>query len=92
MRAFTPYQQGEPSDSIIQITDISGPSPPIVVNLKCHSQDTLFLRWKRPLEFYRSIDFYTIAYKRDEQNAFREIIFNSSAIHLELAVGRNFEF
>lgn len=92
MKAFTQYYEGETSDSIVQTTDISGPSPPIVVNLTCHSQDSLFLRWKRPLEYYRSIDFYTIAYRRDKQHAFREIIINTSAIHLELAVNECNQF
>lgn len=86
VKAFTQNNDGEASDSIIQITDISGPSPPIVVNLTCHSHDTLYLRWKRPFEYYRSIDFYTIAYRRQEQHAFQEIIINASATHLELAV------
>lgn len=87
MKAFTNYFEGESSDSIVQTTDISGPSPPIVVALKCYSHDTLSLRWKRPLEYYRSIDFYTIAYKREKQHAFKDIIINASANHLELAVG-----
>lgn len=86
VKAFTENNEGEASDSIVQITDISGPSPPIVVNLTCQTHDSVFLRWKRPLEFYRSIDFYTIAYRRDEQHAFKEFIINANPAHLELAV------
>lgn len=86
VKAFTWKNDGEPSDVVIQKTDISGPSAPIIVNLTCNSQDALYLRWKRPLEYYNSIDFYIISYRIFAQNEFQEIQFNASAAHLETAV------
>ncbi|KAB0798293.1 hypothetical protein PPYR_09286 [Photinus pyralis] len=60
VKAFTAKNEGERSDSIINKTDISGPSPPIILNLTCQAQDTIFLHWQRPLESPSTIDFYHI--------------------------------
>lgn len=92
MKAFTWKNEGEASDAVIQRTDISGPSPPIIVNLTCHNQDALYLRWKRPLEYYNSIDFYIISYRVVGSNDFQEIKFNTSATHLETAVNSHLPF
>lgn len=86
MKAFTWKNEGNGSDIVIQRTDISGPSPPIVVNLTCQSEDALYLRWKRPLEFYNSIDFYTVSYRSVAQPEHQEIKINASSSHLETAV------
>ena len=86
VKAFTWKNEGDACDAISQRTDISGPSPPIVVNLTCHVQDALYLRWKRPLEYYNSIDFYIISFRSVAQKEFQEIQFNASAAHLETAV------
>lgn len=83
VRAFTWKNQGDASNVVIQRTDISGPSPPIIVNLTCKAFDTLYVRWKRPLEFYNSIDFYIMSYKSSGEHNFQEIRFNASAKHLE---------
>lgn len=71
---------------MIQRTDISGPSPPILFNVTCHNQDAIYLRWKRPLEYYNSIDFYIICYRKVAQHECQEIQFNASALYLETAV------
>lgn len=67
----------------MQRTDIGGPSPPIIVNLTCQAYDRLYVRWKRPLEFYNTIDFYIMSYKSAGEHSFQEIKFNASAKHLE---------
>lgn len=90
VKAFTWKNEGEASESVTQRTDISGPSAPIVVNLTCHNLDALYLRWKRPLEYYNSIDFYIVSFRVLEQHEFQEIKINASAsTHLETAVSRN---
>lgn len=87
VKAFTWKNEGEASDAVTQRTDISGPSAPIVVNLTCHNLDALYLRWKRPLEYYNSIDFYIVSFRVLEQHEFQEIKINASAsTHLETAV------
>ncbi|XP_037919169.1 tyrosine-protein phosphatase 99A isoform X3 [Hermetia illucens] len=63
VKAFTKKNEGDGSDTVIQRTDIAGPSAPIVVNLTCQAQDAVNIRWRRPLEFYNSIDYYIISYR-----------------------------
>lgn len=69
---------------------MAGPSAPIVVNLTCHSQDSLTIRWKRPLEYYNNIDFYVIKTKIIGQDTHRDIRINASEKELETAVRINF--
>ena len=77
--AFTLKYDGEPSDPVIQRTDISGPSAPQIINLTCHSQDSLYLQWKRPTSFYNSIDFYMINYRESGYSSYQQIQLNSNA-------------
>lgn len=77
--AFTLKYDGEPSDPVIQRTDISGPSAPQIINLTCHSQDSLYLQWKRPTSFYNSIDFYMINYRDSGYNSYQQIQLISNA-------------
>lgn len=71
--AFTLKYDGEPSDSVTLRTDIPGPSAPQIINLTCHSQDALFIHWKRPSTFYNSIDSYVINYKESIASKFDEL-------------------
>lgn len=71
--AFTLKYDGEPSDSVTLRTDIPGPSAPQIINLTCHSQDALFIHWKRPSTFYNSIDSYVINYKESVAGKFDEL-------------------
>lgn len=86
MKAFTWKNEGEASDAVTQRTDISGPSAPIVSNLTCHNLDALYLRWKRPAEYYNTIDYYIVSFRPFTQHEFQEIKINASARHLETAV------
>lgn len=84
--AFTLKYDGEPSEPVLQRTDIAGPSAPSIINLTCHSQDALYLQWKRPTTFYNTIDFYVINYKEISYNNFQQIQLNTSASYSETAV------
>lgn len=86
IKAFTTKYEGEPSDPVFQRTDISGPSQPIIVNLTCHSEDSIALRWRRPLEYYQTIDSYVVNYRMVGRERFREIELNASADVLETSV------
>lgn len=86
VKAFTWKNQGNASNVVVQRTDISAPSPPIVVNLTCLSHDMLYVRWQRPFEFYNSIDFYIVSYKSADEPGFQEIRFNASVKFLQTAV------
>ncbi|XP_073818850.1 protein tyrosine phosphatase 99A isoform X3 [Musca autumnalis] len=86
VNAFTTKNEGESSDIIVQRTDVGVPSAPIIVNLTCHLQDSIMIRWKRPLEFYNNIDFYIIKTKVMGQEQHRDIRINASAKELETAM------
>lgn len=70
--AFTLKHDGEPSDLIIQRTDVMIPSAPQIINLTCHSKDSLFVQWRRPTSYTNSLDFYMISYQKNEQNEFHQ--------------------
>lgn len=84
--AFTLKYDGEPSDPVIQRTDISGPTEPRIINLTCHSQDAIYLQWRRPTSFYNSIDYYVINYRENSYNSWQQIQLNTSAAFAETAV------
>ncbi|KAM8705306.1 hypothetical protein ACLKA7_009726 [Drosophila subpalustris] len=86
VKAFTTKNEGEPSDQIAQRTDVGGPSAPAIVNLTCHSQESITIRWKRPYEFYNTIDFYIIKTRLAGQDTHRDIRINASAKELETAM------
>ena len=71
---------------MIQRTDIAGPSAPQIINLTCHSQDAIFLQWRRPTSFYNSIDFYVINYKENSYSNFQQIQLNTSSSYSETTV------
>nr|XP_017023737.1 tyrosine-protein phosphatase 99A isoform X3 [Drosophila kikkawai]XP_017023738.1 tyrosine-protein phosphatase 99A isoform X3 [Drosophila kikkawai] len=86
VKAFTTKNEGEPSDQIAQRTDVGGPSAPAIVNLTCHSQESITIRWRRPYEFYNTIDFYVIKTRLAGQDTHRDIRINASAKELETAM------
>lgn len=74
-------------DPLIQKTDVSGPSPPVIVNLTCSTTNSVYLRWRRPQTYYNTIDLYVITFRDLSTNDFKTIkIDNSSATHTEIAV------
>ncbi|XP_055699332.1 tyrosine-protein phosphatase 99A isoform X3 [Phlebotomus papatasi] len=79
VQALTWKHIGNRSDIVTQRTDISGPSPPEVVNLTCLAQDVIFLHWKRPLEYHHTIDWYIISYRALDEPDFQEFSINSTA-------------
>lgn len=86
VKAFTRDHEGVLSDSIFHKTDIMGPSAPRIVNLTCQSNDSLFLQWQRPAEFYNSIDVYSVKYKIENSEDYEEMRLEASKEHLESAV------
>lgn len=86
VQAYTWKNNGVNSDPIIQRTDIVAPSAPEIVNLACHANDKVYLRWKKPTEYYNSIDLYVISYTSQEQFKFKEIPVKPLPMHLETSV------
>ncbi|EDV90763.1 GH14309 [Drosophila grimshawi] len=86
VKAFTTKNEGEPSDQIAQRTDVGGASNPTILNLTCHSQESITIRWKRPHEYYNTIDFYVVKTRLAGQDTHRDIRINASAKELETAM------
>lgn len=55
VKAFTRKNDGNPSDTVVNKTDISGPSEPRILNLTCQTQDTIFVQWERPAQILHSL-------------------------------------
>ncbi|XP_040154808.1 protein sidekick-2-like [Anopheles arabiensis] len=83
--AFTLKYDGEPSEVSLR-TDVGGPSPPKVLNLTCHSLDTLFFSWRIPRVYHSSIDFYIVNYRNLEYDDTHEIRISANASIVETSM------
>lgn len=82
VKAYTLKNEGLQSDSVRFRTDVAGPSPPIITNLTCQSNNTIFIEWKRPRpgETYNTVDHYFIMYKSADSDVYEEKTVNPSEI------------
>ena len=58
--------EGKSSEPLVVLTDVRAPGQPIVVNLTCQNGNTLFLKWLRPTDYYRTVDVYNVHYRPEE--------------------------
>ena len=86
VKAYTWKNEGDPSDHIIQKTDIAGPSSPDILNLTCQAHDTLYVYWARPGTFWNTIDYYYIMYRNEGSNDYEEIEIPANKEHLNSGV------
>lgn len=84
--AITPRYDGNASAPIFQRTDVAAPSQPIVTNLACQKDGNIYVKWKRPIHYYNTIDFYIISFKASEWEYYRQFQINTSAEHIEIEV------
>uniref|UniRef100_A0A1B6DHC8 Uncharacterized protein n=1 Tax=Clastoptera arizonana TaxID=38151 RepID=A0A1B6DHC8_9HEMI len=71
--------ESAPSNSVFNMTDVSGPGPPNILNISCTTGRSLYLQWDHPLVFNKSIDFYIISYRIENSfDDFKEILINVS--------------
>ncbi|XP_076619526.1 putative receptor-type tyrosine-protein phosphatase mosPTP-1 isoform X3 [Colletes latitarsis] len=78
--------EGEPSDHITRRTDISGPSPPSILNVTCQTDDSIYIQWARPNTFSGSIDYYFINYRVENSDHYEKIEVQAEKNHLESAM------
>ena len=55
------------------VTDVAGPSPPLITNLTCKDEHAIYLQWEKPRLVYKGVDFYYIHYRDDQQWQFKEV-------------------
>lgn len=77
-KAFTSKHEGESSSPVVMKTDLSKPHAPLIVNLTCQSDSTLFLHWRRPAHFYGAVHLYYISYRPEAAYDFDEIVVTST--------------
>lgn len=68
VQAYSRKFTGEPSQTVKFRSDVSGPSPPQVINVTCFSQDSIHIQWQRPEDFYNQIDYYYVRYKAQDSS------------------------
>jgi hypothetical protein len=84
--AITTRHDGNASTPLIQRTDVAAPSQPFITNLACQKDGTILLRWKRPIVYFNTIDFYIVSYKSSKWDFYRQFQINASADHIETEV------
>ena len=73
-------------------TDLSSPGPPIISNLTCQDENTLYVQWLRPAKVYGSVDLYYIYYRPEDAFTFDEIAINSVNNRMENNVSKYYYF
>eukprot|EP00095_Tigriopus_kingsejongensis_P008769 maker-scaffold151_size306168-snap-gene-2.8 protein:Tk08769 transcript:maker-scaffold151_size306168-snap-gene-2.8-mRNA-1 annotation:"unnamed protein product" len=73
LKAFTWKNEGQPSRPFEMVTDVAGPGPPIITNLTCKDEQSIYLQWDSPRVVYKTVDYYYIYYRNEEQWQFKEV-------------------
>ncbi|XP_023243545.1 protein sidekick-2-like [Centruroides sculpturatus] len=74
IRAYNWKMEGDSSKTLEIQTDVRSPSAPNITNLTCISVNKLYLQWKRPQIVYGNVDYYTIYYRSENFEDFREVV------------------
>ena len=61
--------EGKPSEKIWQTTDTAAPSAPFITNVTCYETQKIYIEWKRPKTYYKTVDYYYIHYKPSLESA-----------------------
>ncbi len=64
VKAFTFKNEGQSSQPIEVLTDVTGPGAPLFRNVSCVNDVTLSLEWAMPINFDRSVDYFIIQYRK----------------------------
>ena len=63
VKAFTFMNEGQSSDPIEVLTDVTGPGAPLFRNVSCVNDVTLSLEWSMPITYDRSVDYFIVHYR-----------------------------
>ena len=56
------------------VTDVDGPSAPLITNLTCNDEHSIYLEWERPGVVYKNIDSYLVYYRSEDKWQFEEVV------------------
>merc|ERR1719308_586734 len=64
---------GKPSENILQTTDTAEPSAPFITNVTCYETQKIYIEWKRPKTYYKTVDYYYIYYKAEDDSVYQNV-------------------
>ena len=78
LKAFTWKNEGSPSQQLSLVTDVTGPASPVISNLTCADDTSLYIEWLSP-EHVERLQHYTLVYSSlDNINTLTVEVKNSS--------------
>lgn len=63
VKAFTFKNEGQSSEPIEVLTDVTGPDAPTLRNMSCVNDITLSVEWALPISYDRSVDYFILQYR-----------------------------
>ena len=64
--------KGQTSEKIFKTTDTAPPSAPFISNVTCYETQKIYIEWKRPLTYYKNVDYYYIYYKKALESSYEK--------------------
>ena len=61
----------EESETILQTTDTAEPSAPFITNVTCYETQKIYIEWKRPSLYYKTINYYFVYYRAEGEREFK---------------------
>ncbi len=79
------------SEPILANTDVDQPSPPGLLNATCFDTGQIYVEWKRPDRFDKSVDYYKLYHKTVSEPTYKSVTIQANAKDDNLSV-RNDDF
>ncbi|XP_037071041.1 tyrosine-protein phosphatase 99A-like [Pollicipes pollicipes] len=73
LHAKTSKHEGQKSENLVFRTDVGGPSAPLLANVTCQADTSIYVRWRRPERVRGSIDLYYVRYRSEYDTDFERI-------------------
>lgn len=70
---------GKASANILQTTDTAEPSAPFITNVTCYETQKIYIEWKRPKTYYKTVDYYYIYYKAEDDSVYQNVQIQANA-------------
>jgi len=70
---------GQASQNIIQTTDTAEPSAPFITNVTCYETQKIYIEWKRPSTYFKTVDYYYIYYKDEDEDVYSNVQIQANA-------------
>ena len=71
--------RSQPSEPIRANTDVDQPSPPQLLNATCFGTGSIYIEWRRPVRFDKSVDYYKLYHKMVTEPTYRSITIQANA-------------